>query len=388
MMIMEEIIKVENLFKIYKIYKNPLDRLRSLLMKDAPSELYTALGDISFTVRKGETVGVIGENGAGKSTLLKIISGVLTPTSGEIAVNGRVLSILELGVGFHPEFTGRENIFFYGDVLSFGRDFVRSKLDEIVEFSELGDFIDKPIKTYSSGMVMRLAFSIVSTFEPDVLILDEVLAVGDLHFQRKSLNRIMEFKKKDRAIFFCSHDTYHIRMLCDYVLWLRNGRMEMMGETEKVVAEYEAYQFSKNIYDKEQNPKTNFPVYIKDVDVLNKSPIKKFNSLCFEITTVSNTNVPYNILIALRTIQAGHRVGIFACGTHFSRNISLQGNKKVRVTFHQVPLMGANFYINVKVFDETGLVCYNEKDSQSFTIEKEKLDIGICCLENTWEIIG
>src|SRR4030043_569069 len=140
-MIMEEIIKVENLCKVYKIYTKPLDRLRSLLMKDAPGELYAALDNISFTVRKGETVGIIGENGAGKSTLLKIISGVLTPTSGEIAVNGRVLSILELGVGLHPEFTGRENIFFYGDILSFGRDFIRSKLDEIVEFSELGDFI-------------------------------------------------------------------------------------------------------------------------------------------------------------------------------------------------------------------------------------------------------
>lgn len=385
---MEEIIKVENLCKVYKIYTKPLDRLRSLLMKDAPSELYTALDNISFTVRKGETVGIIGENGAGKSTLLKILSGVLSPTRGSVVADVMVLSILELGVGFHPEFTGRENIFFYGDILGFDRHFLKAKVDEIIEFSELDSFIDKPIKTYSSGMLMRLAFSIVSSFDPDILILDEVLAVGDLHFQRKSLNRIMEFKKKGRTILFCSHDTYHIRMLCDYVLWLRNGRLEMIGEAERVVAEYEAYQFDKNIYDPEQNPKTDFPVIIKDVDMLNKTPIKKFDPLRFEITTISNTDTPYNILIALRTIQAGHRVGIFACGTHFPRNIPLQGNKKVRVIFHQVPLMGANFYINVKVFDETGLICYHEKDSRSFTIEKEKLDIGICCLENTWDIIG
>jgi len=168
------VINAGNLTKSYTLYRKPSDRLKSFFSKNVPCDVITALKDVSFSVAKGETFGIIGENGAGKSTLLKVLSGVASPTSGHATVEGRTLSIIELGVGFLPEFTGRANIFFYGDVLGFSRDFIRGKLEEIIDFSELGSFIDRPVKTYSSGMVMRLAFSIVSSFEPEVLILDEV----------------------------------------------------------------------------------------------------------------------------------------------------------------------------------------------------------------------
>src|SRR4030042_5759042 len=154
-----DVLSVRDLTKIYRLYKNPLDRLKEFFLKGKRYIDFVALNNVSFSIKRGETFGIIGENGAGKSTLLQLIAGTLSPTYGEIKIDGRILALLELGVGFHPEFTGRENIFFYGDILGFSRDFIRSRIDEIIDFSELGSFIDIPIKTYSSGMLMRLAFS-------------------------------------------------------------------------------------------------------------------------------------------------------------------------------------------------------------------------------------
>lgn len=378
---MEEIIRVENLYKVYKIYKRPLDRLRSLLMKDTPSELYTALDDISFTVKEGETIGIIGENGAGKSTLLKILSGVLTPTRGSVDVNALALSILELGVGFHPEFTGRENIFFYGDVLGFGRDFLNAKVDEIIEFSELGSFIDRPIKTYSSGMLMRLAFSIVSSFNPDILILDEVLAVGDIHFQRKSLNRILEFRKKGKTILFCSHDVYHVRMLCDRVIWLKQGRVHEMGEAEGVIFKYEKDQLGKENMSV-QSP-SSAPVVINDVRLLNEGTIKTFDDIKLRIITAANENVPYHVYLS---IKISNEIGICGVGTHLSQMKPCTGNRIIKITFPRSHIIKGIFYAHARVFDETGLILYHEKLSPFFEVIKNGNQLGFCYLECDWEI--
>lgn len=381
-------IDIRNLTKRYVLYKSPFERLKNILFRSENGEVFSALDGITLSVKRGESLGIIGENGAGKSTILKLISGVLTPSEGVIEINGRVLSILELGVGLHPEFTGRENIFFYGDILGLNRDFLKSKVDEIIQFSELDSFIDLPIKTYSSGMLMRLMFSIVTSFSPEILILDEVLAVGDLHFQHKSLNKILDYKKNGATILFCSHDTYHIRMLCDRVLWLKNGRVEAMGEPENVVAQYEAYQFDKEVRNETTVIKTALEAYINDVRLTSDFPIRKFDDLTFEIQTSAKDSFPYHLLIALRTIQGGKRVGIFASGTHIHGQITLQGNRRIQVTFYNIPLMGANFYANVKLLDVHGLICYHEKDSAHFDIHKEKLDIGVCYLKNSWKIIG
>src|SRR5574340_1096576 len=174
--IAEDVITASGVTKLYRVYGTPFDRLKGIFSHSASYNEFYALQDIDLTIRTGETVGLIGENGAGKSTLLKIFSGVLSPTKGSVSVRGCVLSILELGVGLHPEFSGRDNIFFYGDLLGFSREFIKSMIAEIIDFSELGQFIDKPIKIYSSGMLMRLAFSIVTSFDPEILVLDEVLA--------------------------------------------------------------------------------------------------------------------------------------------------------------------------------------------------------------------
>lgn len=381
---MNAVINASNLAKSYTLYRKPLDRLKSFFSKNVPCDVITALSDVSFSVKRGETLGIIGENGAGKSTLLKILSGVLTPTAGSVYVNGSVLSILELGVGFHPEFTGRENIFFYGDVLGFGRDFIRSKIDEIIGFSELGSFIDKPVRTYSSGMVMRLAFSIVSSFKPDILVLDEVLAVGDIHFQRKSLNRVLEIKKNNGTIIFCSHDTYHVRMICDCVLWLKDGRTEMLGEAEKVVQAYESYQFKKD--EKQDGLETlSAPlVRIGDVRLLNGEILKTGDNLLLLIKADAlKKDAPYNITVSIK-LPDGR--GIYVTGTHLNNIGLLKGTKTITIDFPAVRLLSGNYYIHVRVFDETGLILYHERATPFFHVGKKGQDLGICYLENKWTI--
>ena len=381
---MNAVITASNLTKTYRLYRKPSDRLRSFFLKNIQCDVIKAMDDVSFSVNRGETLGIIGENGAGKSTLLKIISGVLTQTHGDVVVDGKILSILELGVGFHPEFTGRENIFFYGDVLGFGRDFIRSKTEEIVAFSELGSFIDKPIKTYSSGMLMRLAFSIVASFEPDILILDEVLAVGDIHFQRKSLNKIMEFKKKGGTILFCTHDTYHTRMICDRVLWLKDGRVEMSGEAESVVMAYESYQFKKEERQDVLQISSSPAVMIGDIRLLNDGSLKTEDTLSLFIKTEAQRNdIPYNLTVSIK-LPDGR--GIYVTGTHMNDIGLLRGPKAITIDFPAIKLLSGNYYAHVRVFDETGLILYHERATPFFNIRKERADMGICYLENRWRI--
>ncbi|MBQ2249480.1 MAG: ABC transporter ATP-binding protein [Clostridia bacterium] len=199
---------------------------------------FFALSDVSFSVGRGEVLGIVGSNGAGKSTLLKVIAGILTPTSGELRVKGRVVPMLELGSGFDDDLTGRENIFLNGAILGYSEQFLRERFDEIVEFSGLYDFLDVPVRNYSSGMVMRLAFSIASMVEPDVLIVDEILAVGDARFQEKSYTRMLELMHRGTTVLLVSHDLGQIRRLCDRVLWLDGGRVRRIGDTQEVCDAY------------------------------------------------------------------------------------------------------------------------------------------------------
>ncbi|MCG2720929.1 MAG: polysaccharide ABC transporter ATP-binding protein [Thermodesulfovibrionales bacterium] len=377
-------IDIRNLTKRYILYKNPVERLKNILFRSENGDVFSALDGITLSVKRGESLGIIGENGAGKSTLLRILSNVLTPSEGSVVVNGRVLSILELGVGLHPEFSGRENIFFYGDILGFSRDFLRSKVDEIIDFSELDKFIDKPIKTYSSGMLMRLSFSIITSFNPDILILDEVLAVGDLHFQRKSLNRILEYKKNGMTILFCSHDTYHIRMLCDRVLWLKEGKEKLSGSADTVVSEYESYQMNKDEYTESIPQDSSLPVRISSVALLNGATVKSGEDMTFEIqTTAVNENTPYHIMFSVK-LKDGR--GVYVTGSHLAGREKLLGSKTVRIIFPNNQLLSGVFYGHARVFDETGLILYNEKVTGFFNMIKDTQEFGICFMENRWEI--
>lgn len=200
---------------------------------------FTALDHVSFTVRKGETLGLIGRNGAGKSTLLKIISGILKPTKGSIAVRGNVVPMLELGSGFDFDLTGRENIFLNGAILGYSEEYLKAKYEEIVEFSELGQFIEMPIRNYSSGMLARLAFSIAAMVQPEILIVDEILSVGDAAFQDKSRARMMELMGGGTTVLFVSHSLTQIREMCSRVIWLEHGKIRMEGSPDEVCDAYE-----------------------------------------------------------------------------------------------------------------------------------------------------
>lgn len=201
---------------------------------------YLAIENVSFSVNKGESVALIGRNGAGKSTTLGLVAGVLKPSKGEVKVVGRVASMLELGGGFHPELTGRENIKLNATLLGLRRAEVNKRLDKIIEFSELGEFIDEPIRVYSSGMLAKLGFSVISQVDPDVLIIDEVLAVGDIAFQRKCIETINEFRKRGVTILFVSHSMNDVMKICDKVVWVENHRLKAIGEASSIVDEYVA----------------------------------------------------------------------------------------------------------------------------------------------------
>lgn len=201
---------------------------------------FTALDHVSFTVEKGETLGLLGRNGAGKSTMLKVISGILKPTEGSVKSYGNIVPMLELGSGFDMDLTGRENIFLNGSILGYSKEFLSTKYDEITEFSELGAFIDSPIRNYSSGMMARLAFSVASVVNPEILIVDEILSVGDASFQEKSRKRMMEMMGGGTTVLFVSHNLAQIREMCNRVVWLEHGKIRMIGNTNEVCNAYAA----------------------------------------------------------------------------------------------------------------------------------------------------
>lgn len=233
-------IQIKNLSKMYKLYDKPMDRLKESLglSKKKKYREHYALNDVSFDVYKGETVGIIGTNGAGKSTILKIITGVLNPTTGYVGVNGRISALLELGAGFNQEYSGLENVYLNGTMIGFSREEIDAKLQDILDFADIGDFIYQPVKTYSSGMFVRLAFAVAININPEILIVDEALSVGDVFFQSKCYRKFEEFKEKGKTILFVSHDLSSISKYCDRVILLNKGNKLAEGDAKEMVNLY------------------------------------------------------------------------------------------------------------------------------------------------------
>lgn len=239
---MENIIEVNNVSIKFNMSTEKVLTLKEYFIKMVKKELrykeFWALKEIEFSVRPGGVLGIIGLNGAGKSTLLKILSGILKPTTGSVIINGNIAPLIELGAGFDMELTARENIYLNGAVLGYTRQFISEKFDDIVEFSEMKDFIDVPLKNYSSGMVARIAFAIATLVKPDILIVDEILSVGDFKFQKKCEDKIHELMNGGTTVVMVSHSITQIEELCDHVIWLEKGKLKMYGETEMVCNAY------------------------------------------------------------------------------------------------------------------------------------------------------
>lgn len=230
----------------FRMSDEPINSLKEIFTTAVKGKLrfneFLALDDVSFSLEKGKTLGLIGKNGAGKSTTLKLISGILKPTSGTIRTHGNIVPMLELGAGFDLELTGKENIYLNGAILGYTKEYLESKYQEIVDFAEISDFIDMPIRNYSSGMMARLAFSIASVVQPEILIVDEILAVGDVAFQEKSFNRMKELMSGGATVLFVSHDLEKIEEMCDKVMWLERGKVVMFGDTNEVCQAYKKAQ--------------------------------------------------------------------------------------------------------------------------------------------------
>jgi lipopolysaccharide transport system ATP-binding protein len=284
-------IRVENLFKNFKIYHSPADRLKELVFGRLYSREFCALKGVSLHVKAGETLGVIGQNGAGKSTLLKILTGILLPDSGFVRIEGRAVGLLDLGIGFNPEFSGLHNIHFNGTLLGMAREEIQDKLDNIVGFSELGDFIEQPLKTYSTGMIMRLAFAVAIHADPDAFVVDEALSVGDAYFQQKCLKRIRQFKENGGAIILVSHDLNSIKLVCDTALLLDHGRVIEAGDPDKVVDTYNFLLAKKSQGEAIGEPQSfsgsgktygNLKVAITRVDLVNGNGVVSETFRCGE----------------------------------------------------------------------------------------------------------
>ncbi len=390
------IIEADKLTKTYKLYDRPSARLRELFSKKSYHRDFTSLNELTFSIKKGETIGIIGENGAGKSTLLKILSGTLTPSSGRLSITGRVSSLLELGSGFHPEFTGLENIYFYGSLLGMDKAEMDRKRDEIIEFSELGDFINYQVKTYSSGMFVRLAFSVATSVDPDILIIDEVLSVGDLHFQKKSTDRILSFKERGKTIVFCSHEMYHIARVCDRIFWIKKGGIQMEGNPFEVIQEYESFQLAKDrktapelagshseqaVGDSRQPAETPL-VFISSLNISPSQIVSTGSDLLVKISIVAgNGKIPYRIAVKLRTVDGVDIIGI---GT--DKIEPFYGSRSVSLLFPRIQLKSGTFIIEAFAFDEEGVYWYDRKETAPFKVPRESMELGILEMPYEWII--
>ena len=387
----DTVLSVQGVGKEYKLYSSPRARLKALLTGRAAHRSHWALRGVSFDLRRGQCIGVIGDNGAGKSSLLKLLAGTLQPSMGSIERVGRVTAILELGAGFPPDFSGRDNLYFGGSLIGIDHAEMVRLESSIIEFCELGEALDRPVKTYSSGMAVRLAFALVTAVQPDVLIIDEALAVGDQHFQKKCIERIMAFRSNGCTILFCSHSPYHIRHLCDVALWLDGGQVAQFGATEPVLAAYD--QHTRKRQSEEQalacsgtrivtgreiipvSPEPDAPLSAIDagsacilsVDVKelgepqgDRPGVLHSSDLVVTITVRGRGNERPNIGFM---IEQSKGVGITSLATHEDGAVPVQledGSWRSVLSFPELPLHTGDYVISAYLFDETGMAVYDE----------------------------
>ncbi len=374
----EPLLEFRNVSKCFPLHREEQRTLPSLLRRFLPGlhpdpaqrRLFWPLRQVSFTVNRGETVGIVGPNGAGKSTLLKLITGILEPTEGEIVVNGRVASLLELGAGFHPDLTGRENIYLNGSIYGLSRQEIRERMPDIVEFAGLGEFIDTPVKHYSSGMYVRLGFAIAVHTEPDLLLVDEVLAVGDAAFQRKSLERLDEFRRQGVTVIFVSHSPEMVRSLSSRALWLEDGTVWADGPAEVVVARYLAETWASEEESTKQAPEEEEPrrwgtgkLVIEEVRLLDGTGRERTHfhpgePLTIEIRYCAKVRIPEPVFgLAIHRTDGVHVTGpntAFAdCHIPW-----VEGPGVVRYRVPSLPLLEGSYQIS--------LAAHNREDTEMF----------------------
>lgn len=311
-------IEVKDLVKVYNLYNSSADRLKEIFSIRGKKfhDNYYALNGINFSVKKGETFGIIGTNGAGKSTLLKLITGVATPTEGAVNVNGKISALLELGAGFNKDYTGIENIYLNGTMMGYSREEMKQRIDSIVEFADIGDFIYQPVKTYSSGMFARLAFAVAINIEPEILIVDEALSVGDVFFQNKCYKKFEELREKNITVIFVSHDIGTVKQLCSRVLWLEHGIQQMVGDSVEVCNEYSNSILKKRAKEFEKNNNTEFK---ESVSITKELKLEDYPEITYTNESILDENV--KIISSFISDHNGKRVSSCLAGEKYTISI-------------------------------------------------------------------
>lgn len=407
-------IEVRNLKKIFKIYfdKNNSIKEKLLFFKRNRYEVNQVLDGISFDIKKGEAVGLIGKNGCGKSTTLKLLNRIMYPTSGNIKVNGKVSSLIELGAGFHPDMSGRENIYTNASIFGLTKKQIDAKLDDIIRFSELGEQIDNPVRTYSSGMYMRLAFSVAINVEADILLIDEILAVGDVSFQKKCFEKLREIKYSGTTIVIVSHSLQQIEQICDKSIWIENGHIRQIGEPKEIHLKYlkeMEEERQRLIHEAKKNSEAdlddrdsfcgkkvirsgNGDVYFTNVSLFNKEG--KFETV---YSSHDFMKVRYDFINKAEIQEAVVSVRIYKddnthcygttsdieCG-----NIIELNNKKVlNIDFEDLCLLDGNYMIDADIKDKSGEIVYDSiHDMIRFDVVNEDGRTGICALKTSWKV--
>ena len=387
-------IEISHVIKDYVIYRSPRERLISLInpalsSKDSVKK-FRALDDISLTVRRGETMGIIGRNGAGKSTLLQVLCGTVNPTAGSVEIKGRFAALLELGAGFSPDFTGRENVYMNASLLGLSKDEIDDRLEGVRAFADIGDFFDRPVKTYSSGMYVRLAFSVAIHTEPDVLIIDEALSVGDIRFQMKCLARIEALRSRGATILFVSHSLEQIKRFCQTAIWMEGGRIKLHGDASFVADSFRDYEIGLDAQVSQDEPSgvlggTNLPAFIETVSI---SPdfMAPFEPFTVDITyCIRDESVEGFLLgVAIKSPDGQH---IFGPNTHLENVVIPGGKGSHRVSYHipSMPLLSGLYRIDVGLFTEKGIICLDyQSDVARLTIASPYFSEGVVYISHEW----
>jgi lipopolysaccharide transport system ATP-binding protein len=398
------VIQLRQVSKTYTHYSHGFDRLVELITHRTHHQAFMALQPMDLTIHQGQVVGIIGDNGAGKSTLLKVIAGTLrADLGGQCEVKGRVAALLELGGGFHPEMTGRENVYLSCTMIGLALAEINQLYEKIVDFSGITEFIDQPVKTYSSGMFVRLAFSVATCVEPDILIIDEALSVGDGAFARRSFNRIMQFKQAGKTILFCSHALYQVEAICDRVIWLEQGQVKQDGLPSQVVAAYtEAISLANKTFlptsASNSSPKvasipvegtahfTDIKVSVDGITGRQLEALSLESELSLTIAFASDPNLP-TPSVGLLVTQVDGRVITSAGTQHDGLTIERDphGNAKVRVQFPRLALLKGEYWLDVYLLCESAIHVYDKATNiAQIQVHQRGLEQGVVSLSRRW----
>lgn len=381
-----------NVSKTYRMYARPADRLIEAITGRPRHAAVNALRDVSGRLERGSVTGLIGENGSGKSTLLKILAGTTAATSGEVTVAGRVASILELGSSFHPEVTGRQNAVLQAALTGLSRGEIDAAMPEIESFAELGEFFDRPVKSYSSGMTMRLAFSVATAVLPDVVILDEALAVGDARFQKKCIDRVFDLKSSGKTIFFCTHALYHVSTFCDDAIWLRDGAVAAAGGSQQVVLEYERFLASK---DPARNAEQAVPagagthakllgVRVLGADGAPRAEFAPAEAWAVEVdVAVDEPARPVHLHVAVSTPD---NVVCFSADSRLDGAGPFSGRQRhrIRIDLDRLPLGKGEFIVFAYVTDDKALALFDARSDVRFRVESPVWRSGLLAVDARW----